>query len=69
MIAMHAASRAILEFLMLLYVLRILCCWLRDTVTFVCAGDSGGPLVDETTGVLMGIVSRGAGCGLYRQPG
>lgn len=34
-----------------------------------CRGDSGGPLVEMDTGILIGIVSGGKGCGLEKTPG
>jgi hypothetical protein len=33
-----------------------------------CRGDSGGPLADKSTGVLIGLVSHGNGCGLADKP-
>ncbi|MEO6419363.1 MAG: trypsin-like serine protease [Polyangiaceae bacterium] len=39
----------------------------------ICQGDSGGPAISEETGAIVGVVSRGGGCGdtfghVYTQP-
>jgi MYXO-CTERM domain-containing protein len=39
----------------------------------ICQGDSGGPAISEVTGAVVGVVSRGGGCGdafghVYTQP-
>ena len=39
----------------------------------ICQGDSGGPAISEVTGAIVGVVSRGGGCGdsfghVYTQP-
>lgn len=31
--------------------------------TSICEGDSGGPAISEQTGAIIGVVSRGGGCG------
>jgi len=48
---------------------RMFCAGAEDGSRDACGGDSGGPIVDPKSGLQVGIVSWGVGCGNPYRPG